>query len=142
MRYTDYKSDCILYWRSILHYFAWLYDNDRELEDESIIDIYISLTGHLIQCGIAASDYVDILHCASTLEYVDDIERLLDAAECEGELEGLVRDMIRCLFVEEDMDRFIEMKEEFTEKQSTYMGADRIAAISIWSYFEMYTEEE
>ncbi|MBE6639549.1 MAG: DUF4062 domain-containing protein [Ruminococcaceae bacterium] len=139
--HTDSKPDCITYWRSILFYFSNLYDNDEEF-DEEIIETYISLTKYLVEWGLVVSDYVDILHCASVLAYVDDIESLLEAAKCDGELETITQNLIRYYYVEEDMEKFLALMEEFNEIKDSYMGAERIAAISIEAYFEMLTEEE
>ncbi len=140
-RHTGHKSDCITYWRTTLYYLVSLYDDDEPL-DEDIVERYIALTRHLVKSGIDASDYVDIVHCAFILDYADDIENLLEAAKCHGELETFAQNMIRYYFIEEDMESFLALMDEFNEVKDSYMGAERIAAISIEAYFEMLTEED
>ncbi len=137
---TESMPDCIRYWRSILYYFAHLYDNDEMLE-ESAVERYISLTRILTEERLSVSDYVDILHCASMLDYVDDVERLLDAAKCDGEPEKVVQDMIRSYYIEEDLEEFLSVMEAFNERKEGYTGAACIAARTIEAYFEMLTEE-
>ena len=138
---TGFKSDCIIYWRSILYYFAHLSDNGEPFDDD-LIKTYISLTKHLVERDIDVNQYVEILHFAGMLEYVDDIEDLLEAAKCDGELESVVQKMIKYYYVDEDMDAFLDLMEEFDQRKEGYMGIERIAAISIEAYFDLLTEED
>jgi len=137
---TSHRSDGIMFWRALLFYFADLSDKEEEL-DENLVDWYITITKYLVEWGLDVSDYVDILHCAYVLQYIDDIERLLEAAKCDGELETIVQDIIRYYYIEEDMDKFLEIVEKFNTIKDQYMGLERIASISIEAYCEILKEE-
>ena len=110
--------------------------------DENLVDEYISFTEHLTKQGLETNDYVDILPFALLLSYTDDVERLLDAASTDGELESIVQDMIRYYCIEEDTEKLLELKEKFNKIRDAHMGAERVATLFIEEYFTLLTEEE
>ena len=135
--YTGFAPDCVMYWRALLYHLMGMDEPDEDLVDE-----YISFTEHLIQQGLETADYVDILPFALLLSYTDDVERLLDAASADGELESIVQDMIRYYCIEEDTDKLLDLKEKFNKIRDAHMGAERVATLFIEEYFDVLTEDE
>ena len=135
--HTHFGPDCVMYWRAVLYRLM-----DMDEPDEDLVDEYISFTEHLTKQGLEITDYVDIIPFALLLSYTDDVERLLEAASTEGELESIVQDMIRYYCIEKDTEKLLELKEKFSKIRDAHIGAERIATLFIEEYFDILTEEE
>lgn len=135
--YTHFGPDGVMYWRAVLYRLM-----DMDEPDEDLVDEYISFTEHLINQGLEITDYVDIIPFALLLSYTDDVERLLEAASTEGELENIVQDMIRYYCIEKDTEKLLELKEKFNKIRDAHIGAERVATLFIEEYFDTLTEEE
>ena len=135
--YTGFAPDCIRYWRLLLYHLMGMDEPDDDLVDE-----YILFTEYLIKQGLETTDYVDILPFALMLSNIDDVKRLLDAANTEGELESIVQDMIRYYCIEEDIDKLLDLRENFNKIRNFHMGAERVATLFIEKYFDVLIEDE
>lgn len=134
--FTDTLFDCVTYWRSILYCFLREEDADGELAET-----YVSLTAYLNGRVLCAADYADLLPFALALDDAEDVERLLAAAENDGELESFVQRMIRCYCLEDDRAGLLALRKEFLKIRDAHMGADRVATAMIGEYLDLLTKE-